>query len=109
MLLKKIDVYFRKFSQISGLQNEELVKYRLCKTEEKNFTTYGIEIISLVNSGNKESSKEALERISCSKETVLGILKYLYENSIRPDSARCIVADILNTNKIFEESALVLS
>ena len=111
-MTKKIDIYSREFSQITGLQNREIITYRLCKTQEEDLTVYGIELDSLLKDeyiNYKKNKKNLLERISCSKELALDILKYLYENSIRPESAYSVVMDILNAKKFLNKNAITLS
>ncbi len=110
-MTKKIDIYSREFSQITGLQNREIITYRLCKTQEEDLTVYGIELGSLLKDkyiNYEKNKKNLLERISCSKELVLDVLKYLYENSIKPESAYSIVTDILNTRKCRRESSITI-
>ena len=103
-MTKKTDIYFREFSQIPGLQKREKITYRLCKTQEEDLTIYGIELGYLLKENyNYKEDKNIIERISNSKEVVLNILKYLYENSVKPESARSIVTDILNEKKFLDK------
>ncbi len=103
-MTKKTDIYFREFSQIPGLQKREKITYRLCKTQEEDLTIYGIELGYLLKGNyNYKEGKNIIERISNSKEVVLNILKYLYENSVKPESARSIVTDILNEKKFLDK------
>lgn len=111
-MTKKINIYSREFSQITGLQSREIITYKLCKTQEEDLTVYGIELDSLLKNeyiNYEKNKKNLLERISCSKELVLDVLKYLYENSIRPESAYSVVIDILNARKFLSENAITLS
>ncbi len=103
----KTNIYVRHFSEISQLQTKELVYYNLCSTEEKDYVVYGLEITSEI--GKKLTNKSALNKISCSKKLVLDILNYLYENSVRPDSAIYVVEDILNLKKISDKNVLLIS
>ena len=107
-MTKKIDIYSREFSQISGLQNREIIIYRLCKTQEEDLTTYGIELSYLLNDryNTCNESKNMIERISCSEEIVLNILKYLYENSVKPETAHSIIADILNEKNLLSKKIM---
>ena len=106
-MTKKTSVYVKKFSQISGLQKSETVEYFLLTTREKDFDVYGIEVLS--GDVKKDAiEKQDLKRISYSKDYVLDILKYLYENSIKPEATLGIVLDILNINKIEKSNSLVL-
>lgn len=108
-MIKKTDIYSREFSKINGLQNREIITYRLCKTQAEDLTIYGIELGYLLKENyNYKGGKNMIERISSSKEMVLNILKYLYENSVKPESACNIVADILNEKKFLGEKIVFL-
>ena len=102
-MTKVTSVYSKEFSYIPNLQALETVNYCLCTTKNTDFTAYGIDIYSCSgpkNSFEAQKKDEAeLKIISSSKDFVLKILKYLYENSIKPDTAKYIILDIINKYK----------
>ncbi len=87
---------------------KDLVYYNLCSTEEEGFIVYGVELVSTCEE-KSYLGRISLNRLSCSKQLVLDILHYLYENSIKPDSAQYIVEDILNLKKLPDENVLVIN
>lgn len=89
-MFKTKTIYKRNFSKISTVQEHEQIIYNLCITEENTASSYGIEIISK----KKTTQKCQLISISDSKSYILEILTFLYENSIKPDTALGIISDI---------------
>lgn len=91
-MIKTTTIYKRKFSKISNVQDYEQILYNLCITSENNVNLYGIEIIS-----KRHNTKHCqLINISHSKSYILEILKFLYENAVKPDVAPGIISDIFN-------------
>jgi len=105
---KVTSVYSKEFSYIPNLQALETVNYCLCTTKNTDFTAYGIDIYSCSGSENsfetQKKDEAELKIISNSKDFVLKILKYLYENSIKPDTAKYIILDIINKYKLSTNS-----
>ena len=102
-----MSVYTRNFSEIIGLQIAQTINYNLCTVKENDFVAYGIEVID--SFGKTSSKMYKIQRISCSKDYVLEILKFLYENSVKPDEAPYVVFDILNEKRLLEDSILVIN
>lgn len=84
-------VFKKEFSPIKGIQKEEEVFYSLSDTVINGENIYGIEVSSLCD--HKETS-EAIHNISTSKEKVMNIIQYLYENSIKTEVFRDIISDM---------------
>ncbi len=89
-----INIYKKYYSEIMNIQSKESVYYNLIKTVSDTLTCYGVEII-LKNSLDQLDTVK-LEGISESKIFVLEIIKFLYENSIKPNSALAIVSDLIS-------------
>lgn len=93
-------VFKKEFSPIKGIQKEEEVFYSLSDTVIKGENIYGIEVSSLCD--QKEVS-EAIHNISSSREEVMNIIKYLYENSVKTEVFKDIISDMygfLRQNRI---------
>lgn len=93
-------VFKKEFSPIKGIQKEEEVFYSLSDTVIKGENIYGIEVSSLCD--QKEVS-EAVHNISSSREEVLNIIKFLYENSVKTEVFKDIISDMygfLRQNRI---------
>ncbi len=84
-------IFKKEFSEIKGIQKEEAVSYSLSDTVIKGENVYGIEVSSLC--GKKEMS-ESIHNISSSKEEVMSVIKYLYENSVKAEIFKDIVSDM---------------
>ena len=84
-------VFKKEFSEIWGIQKEEAVLYSLSNTVIKGESVYGIKVSSLC--GQKEIS-ETIHNISSSKEEVMRVIKYLYENSVKAEIFKDIVSDM---------------
>ena len=108
-MTKVKNIYTKKFSQIQELQEPETINYCLLTTEEKNFVVYGIEVSSNFEKQGEKKDETKVKVISCSEEFVLDIIKYLYENSIKPDTAKCIIQDIINKYTLSGENELHLN
>ena len=108
-MTKVKSIYTKKFSQIQELQEPEIINYCLLITEEKNFTVYGIEVSSHFEKQSEKKDKIKVKAISCSEEFVLDIIKYLYENSIKPDTTKCIIQDIISKYTLSDENELHFS
>ena len=105
-------IYSKEFSYIPDLQNFETINYCLCTTKNTDFTAYGIDIYSCSGAGGSfethKKEESELKIISNSKDFVLKILKYLYENSIKPDTAKYIILDIINKYKFSVNSSTMI-
>lgn len=84
-------IYSRKFSDICDLQGEESIDYNLVCSNDSTNAKYGIELVSVLCN---DVCKESVLGISSSKERVMDVIKYLYENSVKIDSCRDIISDI---------------
>ena len=86
-------IYTRNFSDICDLQDKETIDYNLLNSLNNKNDTYGIEVVSVM-SGNMY--KESMVNLSRSKDKVMNVIKYLYENSVKIESFSDIVKDIFN-------------
>lgn len=91
-------IYKKDYSEIKNIQNRENVYYNLVKTVSEELTFYGIEIILKDSSDNPE--KVCFEGLSESKDFVLDVIKFLYENSIKPDSSLAIISDLISMQEL---------
>jgi len=87
------NIFKRQFTYIKNIQDAEKVYYNLYETNSGSNTTYGIEIISEKNHALEETS---LKQISESKNFIVNILTYLYENAVKPEHALGIINDLIN-------------
>lgn len=88
------NIYQKEYSEIADIQRKKNVYYNLVKTISGNLTYFGIEIV-LKNDVN--SPEEALfDGISESENYVRNIIKFLYENSIKPNSSLEIISDLVS-------------
>lgn len=92
-----INIYKKYYSEIINIQSEEIVYYNLIKNVSDTLTCYGIEIVLKNSLDTLDSVK--FEGISESKIFVLDIIKFLYENSIKPDSALAIISDLISAQE----------
>ena len=92
---KTENLFKRRFTYIKDIQDTEDIYYNLYETNNASNTTYGIEIISEKNTGSEETS---FKQISESKSFIVNIIKYLYENAIRPEYAFDIICDLINAD-----------
>ncbi len=91
------NIYKKDYSEIKNIQHQSNIYYNLIKTMSDTLTCYGIEIILKNNSTNLETAN--FEGISESKTFVLDIIKFLYENSIKPDSSLYIISDLISARE----------
>ncbi len=89
-------LYTKTFSKIEKLQENENIYYNLISSNNNSTTSYGIEVSSESN-GKKE--KLSLDCLSEDIVLINNIIKYLYENSIKPDVSLGIINDILNVTQ----------
>lgn len=88
------NIYKKEYSEIADIQSKKNVYYNLVKTISDDLTYFGIEII-LKNDIN--SPEEAFfDGISESENYVRNIIKFLYENSIKPDVSLEIISDLVS-------------
>ena len=88
------NIYKKEYSEIADIQSKKNVYYNLVKTISDDLTYFGIEII-LKNDIN--SPEEAFfDGISESENYVRNIIKFLYENSIKPDVSLEIISDLIS-------------
>lgn len=92
-MVKTTNIYIKNFSTIPNVQEQEQILYNLCKTNSQNIITYGVEIVSKKRQGQQQCTLSGLSNI---ETRILDILKFLYENSIKPDSAPGVISDIFN-------------
>lgn len=88
-------IYSKKFSSIPYLQEEENLSYILLSETINCKPIFTIKISSNLNQFAKD---EYIKNISIPKEYALYIIKYLYENAVRPEVAIDIISDILYVN-----------
>ncbi len=86
-------IYLKRFSKIFNVQEEEEVYYSLAQSNEVSGPVYGIEVSSVCN-GKRECDR--VESITSVKETVLDIIQYLYENSVKLEAFEDVVNDFIN-------------
>ena len=94
-MTKVIHMFKKDLSQIKNIQDTEKLYYNFYETENPSYTTYGIEIIS---KKKNKSETTSLQQISESKCLIINIITYLYENSIKPNSACGIISDLINAD-----------
>ena len=70
------------------------VYYNLVKTISDNLTYFGIEII--LKNGINNPEEAFFDGISESENYVRNIIKFLYENSIKPDVSLEIISDLVS-------------
>lgn len=92
-MTKTINIYKKNFSTIPNVQEQEQILYNLCKTKSQNIVTYGVEIVSKKQQKRQQCTLSSLSNV---ETLILDILKFLYENSIKPDSAPAVISDIFN-------------
>lgn len=86
-------LYTKTFSKIEKLQENENIYYNLISSNNNNITSYGIEVSS---KSNGKEEKLSLDCLSEDIDLINNIIKYLYENSIKPEASLGIINDILN-------------
>ncbi len=84
-------IFKKEFSEIKGIQKKEEILYRLSDDIVDGNSTYGIQVFSICE--DNETS-ESVQNISSSKEMVLDIIKYLYENSVKTENFKDIIFDM---------------
>ncbi|MBR1779225.1 MAG: hypothetical protein IJ758_01825 [Clostridia bacterium] len=89
------NLFKKQFTYIKDIQDMENIYYNLYETDIDSAPTYGVEIISEKDTIREKTS---LKQISDSKSFIVDIIRYLYENSIRPESACGIISDLINEN-----------
>ena len=88
------NIYKKEYSEIADIQSKKNVYYNLVKTISDDLTYFGIEIILKNDINNPE--KAFFDGISESENYVRNIIKFLYENSIKPDSSLEIISDLVS-------------
>lgn len=96
-MIQNINIYKKVYSEIINIQNKEIVYYNLITTLSDKLTYYGIEII--LESENDSPERTCFEGLSESKSFVLDIIKFLYENSIKPCSSLAIISDLISAEE----------
>ncbi len=89
------NIYKKKYSDIADIQRKNNVYYNLVKTVSDNLTYFGIEVILKNEQANPE--KALFQGVSESEKNVRDILKFLYENSIKPETSVEIISDLVAT------------
>lgn len=98
------NIYTRRFSEIGyGIQAARTLEYDLCKSEEDGTECYGIHIIS--HSGNR-CEEDIIQNISINKGFVMGIIRYLFENSVDVPYLRDIVEDLIANSDIVDKKCI---
>mgnify|MGYP001011983181 CR=1 FL=1 len=95
-MLNNKTIYTKTFSEIKGIQQYCKISYNLFEYSEPNGKIFGIEI---GYSDNFETKNTLIKNISYSKNLVLDIITYLYENSIKDESAEYIIKDIMSQHE----------
>lgn len=88
------NIYKKEYSEIADIQSKKNVYYNLVKTVSDDLTYFGIEIILKNDINNPE--KAFFDGISESENYVRNIIKFLYENSIKPDVSLEIISDLIS-------------
>ncbi len=88
------NIYKKEYSEIEGIQTHKNIYYNLVKTVSDNLTYFGIEII--LKSDVNVPEKVLFDGISESEIYVRNIIKFLYENSIKPDVSLEIISDLVS-------------
>ena len=83
--------FIKNFSEIVPLQERSSILYNLIEIKEFPEKWFGIEIIYL---SERENIVESISHLSHSKKSICDIITYLYENSVRVDNWKDIVADL---------------
>ena len=88
------NIYKKEYSEIADIQSKKNVYYNLVKTISDNLTYFGIEII--LKNGINNPEEAFFDGISESENYVRNIIKFLYENSIKPDVSLEIISDLVS-------------
>lgn len=83
--------FIKNFSEIVPLQEKGSILYNLIEIKEYPEKWFGIEI---VYRSEREMIVESVSRLSHSKKYICDIITYLYENAVRVDNWKDIVADL---------------
>ena len=83
--------FIKNFSEIVPLQEKSSILYNLIEIKEYPEKWFGIEI---VYRSEREMIVESVSRLSHSKKYICDIITYLYENAVRVDNWKDIVADL---------------
>ena len=87
-------IYKKEYSEIADIQRRNNVYYNLVKTVTEDLTYFGIEII--LKNEQTTPEKALFNGISESEPQVRDILKFLYENSIKPNVSMEIISDLVS-------------
>ena len=88
------NIYKKEYSEIADIQRTNNVYYNLVKTVTGDLTYFGIEII--LKNERATPEKALFKGISESELQVRDILKFLYENSIKPNVSMEIISDLVS-------------
>ena len=88
------NIYKKEYSEIADIQRQNKVYYNLVKTVSEDLTYFGIEII--LKNGQANPERAMFKGISESEVQVRDILKFLYENSIKPNVSMEIISDLVS-------------
>lgn len=88
------NIYRKEYSDIADIQQKNNVYYNLVKTISDNLTYFGIEVILKNEKANLETA--LFQGVSESEKNVRDILKFLYENSIKPETSVEIISDLVS-------------
>ena len=86
------NVYKKRLSKIGTLQNEKLISYGVIESVTDGEVRYGIRLLVEENGATESDS---LKEISGTKNEILDIVTFLYENSVQLANWREITCDIL--------------
>ena len=85
-------LYKKVFSKLENIQESQEILYNLCEDPESGGKGHGIQIIS---KNTKGIQSRVFEKLSDSEDVVKNIITYLYENSVKIESAEYIIQDVL--------------
>lgn len=88
------NIYKKEYSEIADIQRRNNVYYNLVKTVTEDLTYFGIEII--LKNEQTTPEKAFFKGISESELQVRDILKFLFENSIKPNVSMEIISDLVS-------------
>lgn len=90
---ESVTIYEKQFSNLNGIQTAQRVEYMILYEQTETETIYGIKISG--QEENKEKKVNSIHKISYSKEYVLSLLTFLYENAVTVESAKEVISNLI--------------
>lgn len=85
-------VFKRNFSQIGEIQNKKQICYGVIDEPKEGELRYGIGVL-LIENGTRD--KDFINGLSDSKDEILEIVTYLYENAVKLEDWREVTFQLL--------------